>query len=179
MVANLFGGNVYSGTANFETHFKDGLSKFENSKFEEAKKSFEDALLEDSNNVAALVNLGLSAWHLNQKGSALGFIRRALYLNPSDASAILALEFINEKFQVREIPHTNSIWENFRQNILLKLPLPFLLSAALITFFIGAWFMIENVARRKKALGEDLVPPSFSWISAIILIISLKLWVLS
>ena len=132
-------------------NFVDGIQALQNKDYEKSKEIFSQLLAEHPQNPALLYNLGLSQYHLGQKGLALGLWRKARFLNPSMKQAKAAIQYAEEElFPDRQQPgafYGIYTWlKSFSPH--LWLALSFLGS---LFFF---WTAITLVARRKEPFSQ-------------------------
>lgn len=81
-------------TATVETIGMDGLAAFEKGNFEGAKEAYERVLKVETNNLAALVNLGATEYRLGNMSAAEQYLQRSLRIKPDNPVAWLNLGLI-------------------------------------------------------------------------------------
>lgn len=135
----------------FELGYQELLKK----NHAEAQSHFLKALREEPGNLAVLLNLSLTYYHLNQKGMALGYLLKANKLDPHFETVNQAINVIKAQLKPNSVPQKESDFEFFRKMILNKITLNLILAAAAITLFLSGWIWIRYFSKRKIALDED------------------------
>src|SRR5262245_61862601 len=81
--------------------YSEGLSLFQQGKFDEAKQKFGQTLQEIGPTPFLLFNLGLTEQKQGHNGRAVALWRKALDLDPAFSPAKDALAYANEKMKIR------------------------------------------------------------------------------
>lgn len=154
----------------FASLFQAGVSSYRAAKYNEAQKSFSEALKLNPESVQVLTNLGLTHYQLGKKGEAIALLRKAHFLDPSLSTPKSSLNFILPQLDVKEIPHEILFWESLREDLLVPVTLNSYLIVTALCFFAFGWLLLDFLGKRRRALKEEINPPPFP---LILLIISL------
>ncbi len=145
---------------NFEENFQQGVKLYQNKDFKAAHSNFEEALKQQPHNISVLTNLGLVTFDMGKKGLALGYLRRALELEPDFRPAEQAYDYVWSQLEVKELPHRIETYETFRQYFLKEVSLSSYLLLGGLCFLISGWLLIRYFGVRKKAMQQELpLPP--------------------
>lgn len=149
--------------------FSLGLSYYESKDFDRAIVEFDKALQQKPNNPSILTNLALAHFQKNEKGQAIAYFRRALWVDPDFGPAANGLNFLLSQLEVKEIPHRIESYESFRRSFLAPVsPWLYPLLGSFL-FFFGGWLIIRYLSARKKALAEELSLPPFPTVGSFFL----------
>ncbi len=155
MILFFLGSLSFADTQDVFQLFQDGLKFYSEKKYEDARKSFEQALLQDPNNPSLTYNLGLTLVELKQVGPAAAYLRKAKELDPASNDVEKAWQFFTQKFRIPEMPRQLSSWDIFTQS-LRSIPIIILyLFAFLSTALFGA-LLLKWVKFRRS--NTDLSP---------------------
>jgi hypothetical protein len=121
--------------------------------------------------VNALTNLALAQFQLGHKAMAVALLRKASDLDPHFSTTRSALKFILPQLTVREIPHEIQTWETLRADLLVPFSLSGFLAMTALSFFATGWLLLQYLGRRRRALAENAVLPSFPWAATLIALI--------
>ncbi len=135
--------------------YSAGLKSYQESKFEQAKASFQTALQEEPQNPLINYNLGLTEWKLGHLGMSLGLLRRAQYSDPSFREALKAETFVREGLKVKDLPHQISLWETLRQELLKPVSMDALLVVTMLLLFISGYTIPKYLGARRRALEDE------------------------
>lgn len=109
---------------------------------------------------ALLTNAGIAAAQSQQWGLALSYLRDAVHLAPHTEQTQQALEYVQARLPVKEIPHNVELWESYRSSVLGGLSLiPLLLVGALVTLLVGLLFLRWLDDRRLADENDEPLPP--------------------
>lgn len=144
----------------FETHFNLGTKSYQEKNFEAAIEHFGASLKLQPESTATLTDLGLSYYQLQQKGLAIAYFRRALFIDPSLPTASAALKFALSELEIKEIPHQIETYERLRSSVLNSVSLGGLhLLTALLMFSVGFIWLRFWGRRRRSLEAEEALPP--------------------
>lgn len=148
------------GSAQPEALFAQGAKSFREGKLEEAKQSFLAVNAENPDHVDTLLNLGLIAFKEKRIGAAIGIWRKGLADEPTNESLFQAISYARTKLDKQEVAREFSLWEKYRESLLLRLS-PNLVFSASALFLLGAgWFWLRWIGKRKRAFEEEMATPS-------------------
>jgi len=162
-------------TNSFEQNFQEGVRLYHIKDFDKSRQSFERALESSRHSVSTLTNLGLVSYDLGKKGLALGYLRRALELDPDFSPAMAGFKFVWSQLEVKEIPHRIETYETLRENLLKSVPLASFLWLGSFCFLISGALLIHYFGRRKRAFDDELPLPPFPAVGAILSLVFLAL----
>jgi hypothetical protein len=151
----------------FEEAYKEGVQFYQAKAYDKARDAFTQAVAKDPHNASALTNLALAQYKLNQKGWAIGLLRKALEVDPHQATAQAGLKFALSQLEVREIPHQIETYETLREDFLQPVTMTFYLGLTALLFFAVGWTFINYAGKRKKALREEDALPAFPLIPSL------------
>lgn len=155
-------------TTNANESFQKGLQEFKNKNFPEAQSQFGQALKENPNNLAILLNLGLAYYQLNQKGMSLAYLLKANKLDPGFEPVNSAINVVKKQLKENVVPQKESDFEYFRKAVLNKISLNAILSLAALTLLFSGFLWIKYFSTKKKSAEEELDAPDFPAIAVII-----------
>lgn len=153
--------------------FSKGLSAYNQKQYEEARSQFSEALKENPQNVAVMLNLALSFYQLGQKGMALGYLSKAVKLDPAFQEAVTAIEFVKKDLKSNAVPSKESTYEYFNKTIASQISLNMVLFFAAFTLLFSGFLGIRYLANRKKAHDEELDSPDFPVVGVVFLVLFL------
>ncbi len=119
-----------TSAANPPLSFSNGLKSYQKQQYEQASVYFLKALQKSPHNSTVLYNLGLTELQRGNQGRALGYLRRAQYLDPYTSEIKKALDFINS-------PHNTTFT---LRDIFRKIPIDVLMGL----FTLGLILMIST-----------------------------------
>ncbi|AHI04615.1 TPR domain-containing protein [Bdellovibrio bacteriovorus W] len=146
-----------------EVHFQKANELYFAKKYEEAKQAYTELLQSSPDNADVTTNLALSEFHLGNKFASLGWLRRALYLDPSHSQAQQGLNFVTSQIQVREVPRQIPFFENIHHSLLAKFPLPAVFLIGFLCLMAFAWGLISFLAQRRNAFRQQASLPTLPW----------------
>lgn len=156
----------------FEEHFQSGLKAYQTKAYEEAEEHFRKGLRADQRNTAAMINLGLTYSQLSKPGHAIAWFRRALAVDPSSSEAKMGLDYSLSKLEIKEIPHRIEMFETIRSRILQHFSLTHFLGIGLVLLLAAGWSLLNWLGARRRALkGADESPPSFSFMTGLLILL--------
>ncbi len=165
--------------SNFEKAFESGVSSYQAKKYDEARLAFTNALQKEPSNVQTLTNLALVQYQLGQKAWAVALLRKAHNLAPDFSTPKAALDFILPQLDVKEIPHEIQLWETIRANFITPFTMTGFLALTGLCLFACGWLWLQYFGRRREALREDKIMPSFPAIPTLIAVIFLGVLILT
>lgn len=164
-------------TEDAEELFSQGTEAYLKQNFAAAAEKFKSLASRRPTEASVFLNWGLSEYQSGRKGLGVALWRRALVLDPSELRARAALNFATQQMQLRG-PDDSSWREWLRQKVLAWLTLDQMLAVSLCLLATSGWLVLTYVARRRKALRDELALPPFSWITGVLsfcLVIALTL----
>lgn len=154
----------------FEAAFKDGVTSYESKDYEKARLAFSRALEFNSESLNTLVNLGMTEFHLGEKGMAVALLRKAQDLDPDFSTTQSALGFILPQLDVKEIPHEIQWSETLRGSVITTVSLNTYLGLTALFLFASGWLGFQYIGRRKRALKEETALPGFPIVASIAIV---------
>lgn len=162
-----------AGEASFETLFRQGLASYQTKDYAKAKEFFSEALKKEPGNTAAMTNFALTSFQLNDRGSAIGWFRRVLTLEPDRTEARHGLKFALSKLEVKEIPHRIETYETLRQNVLWMATTRVFLALTALLLLAAGWMLLGWLGQRRRAHRAEEVAPPFSFSLGFLLTLAL------
>lgn len=156
----LLGFSSTSQSASFE----EAVGKYRSSQFKEALTDFSVLLDQDPDNIALLTNAALAAFQSNEKGLSIGFLKKALRLDPQNQTAVNALTYIYSQMNPKDLPRDLPSWELLRGQILSQLTLPQWISLSVLCLLGAFWALLSFLGRRRQAIKEGSGAPGFKLI---------------
>lgn len=158
MALTFWSGSLFSpafANSSDEPVFTQALESFKSGDFTQSRTHFSELLTQHPNDPVLLYNLGLVEMSDQHPGKALGYWRKALYLQPNFAPALSGIRQVHKVFHNDQ---DNSFWNE----LYWRIPLWFFLSAAFIFFISSGLLWILHCARRKQEKPSSLVSPLFT-----------------
>lgn len=158
--------------------FQRGVEMSQKGQGKEALSLFQEVLKKDPQNPSVLTNAGIAAAQSEQWGLSISYLRDAAHLDPGLLQTQKAIEFVQTRLPIKEIPHRVELWESYRQEYLGGISLiPLLLLGALLLLLVGLLFL-RWMNERKKALDNDEPLPRLRLIhvvAAVLLVLQIAL----
>jgi tetratricopeptide (TPR) repeat protein len=144
--------------------FEDAVGKYRGSQFKEALADFSALLDQDPDNVALLINASLAAFKASEMGLSVGFLKKALRLEPQNQTARNALSYVQSQMSPKDLPRELSNWELLRGQILVHLTVPQWISFSMLCLLGALWALLSFLGRRRQAIKGGAPPPGFKLI---------------
>lgn len=146
-----------------QNQFNEGASAYLAKDYNKALDHFNEALKQDPNNEAILVNLGLTHYSLQHKGLSLGYFRRALFYSPSFfSSAKMGVNLVRESLNPADSSEQIDILSYLHGQLFQMTSIAHYLLIGALLFLLSGWLWINYVKARKEALEKELPLPRFS-----------------
>ena len=168
-----------------QNEFNEGASAYLAKDYNKALNHFNEALNQDPNNEAILVNLGLTHYSLQQKGLSLGYFRRALFYAPSFFSqAKMGVNLVRGHLNPPDSSEQIDMLSYLHGQLFQMTPMSNYLFLGALFFLFSGWLWIGFVKARKEALEKELPMPRFSLMIplltlcfvAVTVLTGLKMW---
>lgn len=166
---------VSAEVGSFDQLFKEGVQLYQGQQYEEARKTFQKALSVSANNVSVLINLAHCEYKMGHRGTALAYLRKGLFWEPSSEEAQKFYKKITTELPVKQIPHRHSFFESLQVAFLAGVSVQSLFFVTFCLFIGLGWGLMSYYQKRKQFFarnqeGEELSrPPVFSWITGIMI----------
>ena len=131
--------------------FQEALAAYQKGDYEAAQKLFSSLYEQHPNNPDLMFNLGLSHYHLGQKGFALGLWRKARFLGSGAEPLKQAIAFAEEELGLQS--RSDNIFASAMSVVRLLPTSAWLLLSLLLTLVVGLK-VINLFAKRKVPLGD-------------------------
>ncbi len=129
--------------------FSDGISQFEENKWDKAEQTFEELLKENPDNPTLLYNLGRVHYEKGHLGLALGLWRKARSIDPQLEEVDMAIRFAEEKhFPEKNTPPVYLVFFNS----LLEVSLHIWLGISVVFLLIWGWEAVEYGVKRHLSI---------------------------
>ena len=138
-----------------------GVAAYQAKDFEKAKANLSKAMNAQPNDPQILYNLGLAEFQVGNKGWALALWRKALNIDPLFKKPQEALDFAQETMGGLAFRRARGNWAFLMSNVVNPLPFDLFIALSLVFFFIGSFYLMRFVGRRKTALENELPMPAF------------------
>lgn len=152
--------------------FQEGIAAYQKGEYETAKELFSSLYQQHPNNPDLMFNLGLSHYHLGQKGLALGLWRKARFLNSGTEPLKQAIAFVEGELGLTS--RNENIFATLADWVRVLPTSAWLFLSLLLSLLLG-WKIITLFAKRKVPIG-DWPAMVFLLIPVWILCFSLSLW---
>lgn len=144
--------------------FNEGLQLFKAKDFQKAFSSFEKSAELDPKSESALMNLGITALELKKVGTSLAAFRKVLTINPTHHEALQGIQYIQHKFEIREIPHQIEFYQALREYFLASQSMNSYLTLFATLFLFFGIIMIRYWGSYKNSIAQEIAPPPFPYI---------------
>ena len=131
-------------------NYKNGLTAFQESKYDLAKEQLMLALAEEPENPLINYNLGLTEHKLGKFGRALAMWRRAQTFSPDMSEAFTAEQFLLSQVKVKALPHQITMYESLREGFLKTTHVNSILIISAILLLGLGWSLIILLTKRKR-----------------------------
>ena len=148
-----------SAFSQVDPRFEAGIEKYRAQDYEAAKESFLELFGENPTSSSLLYNLGLTEYKLGEEGRAIAYWRKAQHLNPRLEGVETALNLAIEKLELRELPHTASLYEKVRKKVLNHIGWNTLLLVLLVFMSFSFWSFFRFVQSRRISQEQEVSPP--------------------
>ncbi|MBC7420925.1 MAG: hypothetical protein H7328_09365 [Bdellovibrio sp.] len=168
-----FGSMPQENNVTFSQLFEQGLASQQQKNWDAALDSYQQALdkgLKDMNpNQASAIyhNMSTVAFEKADFLKAYVWSKKAVALNPSNKIAGQSLEQHSKKFEVPQLAHQISSYENLKSALRLT-SIDFLSILTLVLFSITLMFTFKNLILSKKNAVENLPRRGFSWVAFVL-----------
>ena len=164
--------------------FEEGNKLYLEKKYDEAFKQYQSQLEKDPLNTSVLVNIGLTEFHRGQPLMAIGYFRKALAINPQNATAEAGLKYVSKQSKLPQIPQNLSTLDLINTYYLDNISIEALFIFSLIGFGFSGYLWIRYLGRRKQSYEKETALPPTPVIAVILsvffvifsLSFILKLW---
>jgi hypothetical protein len=150
------------------TILEAGINSFQQGKYDEAKQTFSNLMIDPPWRFAALYNLGNTAVRQNHFGEALGYYLRALHQNPHDKDTQENIKFVINALGGRRLVSPPSNYDIYRKEVLGRFTFAETLGGVL---FFSFFFLIGLKGFLKKRKEEKGALPSTGAIISVILLV--------
>lgn len=161
---------VKNSTTSFADSFKSGVESYKTKNYAQARDAFAKAVEAEPLNAYALTNYALSQYQLGKKGLSIALFRQALELDPELPTAKAGLKFALAHLETKDIPHQIENYETIREEFLQPVTLPMYLLLVALFLFATGWTVFNFIGKRRRAFQEEVRPPGFPVIGAILFV---------
>lgn len=146
-----------------EVRFQKANELYFAKNYTEAKQAYSELLQSSPDNADVVTNLALTEFQIGNKFAALGWLRKALFLDPSHSQAQQGLKYVTSQIQIRELPRQIPLFESIHHSVLAQFPLPALLLVGFLCFMAFAWGLVTFLAQRRRAFRDQNLLPNLPW----------------
>lgn len=126
---------------------QDARNAYAKGDYEAAARSFQTAIASQGPSAELYYNLAMAQVKAGERPAAALSLRRALMIDPHLADARVSLSEIERS---QGVPVQGDDW---RAQVHTRVPLPSLLVAGAVTFWLGAFWLLAGVVRGKRRAG--------------------------
>jgi len=148
---------------------QEGINAFQQGRYDQAEKSFQNLMSAPEWKFAALYNLGNTAVRQNHLGQALGYYLRAARQNPHDRDTRENIKYVIGALGGRRLTSPPTNYDIFTNEVLDRLTF----AEAMAGTFVFSIFFLLSLLRflRGRKLDSTTAPPSTMLITLVILVL--------